>query len=143
VRICREEDANAVNLNSIRLLFLLACTPLTCRDLTPLFFWIQERLGVELIEFRSRRPRPDARVAFLWAMPGVSPLSGLGLVRRVAPTHRRRRGKLLGEPPSLPAPVRVSALPPRGRRKTMAASRRSPLDLTARLPAYRFGPSGR
>jgi hypothetical protein len=90
-RICREEDANAVNLNPIRLLFLLACTSLTCRDLTPPSILIQEHRSVDLVEHLVR-PSPTWTRKIL---PGV--LTG-------RPDHRRDRRAAPRRPDPSPSP---------------------------------------
>jgi hypothetical protein len=63
-----------------------------------------------------------AHTCFLEPNLPVSPIAELATMRRASSSPLPGRRQPLGELPSLPAPVRVSALPPHARRKKMAGS---------------------
>jgi hypothetical protein len=72
----------------------------------------------------------DVQVIALETKPTVPPIVGLAVERRLSSSPRRRQRIFLGEPPSIPAGPRVSALLSRGWRLKIRESRRSCLDLT-------------
>jgi hypothetical protein len=83
-RCCEQAGKNDADPDPLLPLFFLEWSSLNLSNLTPPLFWIQERLGVDLVELKSHRHRPDTRFIIPGSDPPFPPTVEIAVLRRVA-----------------------------------------------------------
>jgi hypothetical protein len=100
--ICKEGGRNAVDLEPLCPLFLLASTLLTKSYLTLPFPLSRDAESELPASPEVELPSADAQIRIPASRSTVPTLVELAVVHRAAPSPPRRRGRSLGEPPRCP-----------------------------------------